>query len=430
MRRRAERAGRKQAPKTEQTVLGGVRQLLLPMVAGMVAAKQDLMSWVHQVGLAALKEILAADAERIAGPKGRHQPSRAHHHWGNAETELSFGGRRIRLERPRVRGNTGEMKLPSLEHFRQVDPLPERVVNQILLGVSTRGYESSLEPKPLHVRSRGISKSAASRHLVEHTAKKAKQDLSRRLEGVDLIAMMLDGIEVAGQAVVVALGIKTDGAKVPLGLWQGSTENAAVCTSLLQDLLSRGLKVEGRIFCVIDGGKGIRKALDDVFGRAVIVQRCQVHKLRNLRDHLPKNRHAYVIGVMREAYKSTSADTARKRLKALVAWLEENGHADAASSLREGMEETLTVLKLSLPPSLRRFLATTNAIENLHSHIRRVCRNVKRWRGGDMVRRWISLAMFSAEERFRRIRGYKELPALVRALRGDEQQLDGKHEAA
>ena len=395
-----------------------IRQLLLGMVAGMAAAKQDLMAWVQEVGLAALEEVFEADATVIAGPKGQHLLGRTHHRWGTTMAELPFGGRRIRIDRPRVRSKSGqEMKLPSVARFQAEDPLPERVVNQILLGVSTRGYGASLEPAPPGVKGRGTSKSAASRHLVERMGTKMRDYFSRRLDDVRLLVVMLDGIEIARHTVVVALGITEDGTKEPLGLWQGSTENAAVCTSLLQDLISRGLKVDGRILCAIDGGKGIRKAIDDVLGDLAVVQRCQLHKRRNLKNHLPKGAQTYVDRMLREAYGSTSVETARKRLRSLLSWLESNGHEDAAASLREGMEETLTVLKLDLPPMLRRSLATTNAIENTLGTVRRVTRNVKRWRGGGMARRWTAIGLVAAKKRFRRIKGHRELPALSAALR-------------
>ena len=395
-----------------------VRQLLLGMVAGMVAAKEDLLEWVQDMGLSALQEVFEADATTIAGPKGVHREERTHHRWGTTRTELPFGGRRIQVKRPRVRSKTGqEVTLPSIERFQAADPLPERVVNQILLGVSTRGYGASLSSVPAGVSSRGTSKSAASRHLVERMGSKMREYFSRRLEEVSLLALMLDGIEVARQTVVVALGVSADGTKQPLGLWQGSTENAAICTSLLQDLLGRGLKLDDKILCVIDGGKGIRKAIDDVLGDLAVVQRCQLHKRRNLKDHLAKGAQAYVDRTLREAYGSTGVDTARKRLRGLLSWLESNGHEDAAASLREGMDETLTVLKLELPLSLRRSLATTNAIENTLGTVRRVSRNVKRWKGGGMVRRWVAIGLITAQKRFRRIKGHRELPALVAALR-------------
>ncbi len=292
-----------------------VRQLLLGMVAGMTATKHDLMEWVHEVGLAALREIFEADATAITGPKGKHLADRTHHRWGTTDTELPFGGRRIQVQRPRVRTKSGEVRLPIVARFQAEDSLPERVLNQILLGVSTRGYGASLEPTPPGVRSRGTSKSAASRHLVERMGAKMRDYFSRPLHHLKLLVLMVDGIVVAGQTVVVALGITENGTKEPLGLWQGSTENAALCTSLLQGLIGRGLELEGRILCVIDGGKGIRKALEDVLGNVVVVQRCQLHKRRNVKDHLPKGAQVYVDRMLREAYGSTSAETARKRLR-------------------------------------------------------------------------------------------------------------------
>lgn len=418
MRSKAEKGPEKQG--AEESALGRVRQGLLSMVAGMTATKRDLLEWVQEIGLAALADVFEADVEAVAGPKGKHSMDRTHHRWGKTATELPFGGRRIRVERPRVRSKSGqEVTLPSLERFRAGDPVPERVLNQILLGVSTRGYGASLEPTPPGVSGRGTSKSAASRHLVERMGRKMQDYLSRRLDDVRLLALMLDGIEVAKHTVVVALGIREDGTKLPLGLWQGSTENAALCVSLLQDLIGRGLTVDGKLLCVIDGGKGIRKALDDVLGNLAVIQRCQLHKRRNLKDHLPKNAHSHVDRILREAYSSTNAETARKRLKSLVAWLEGNGHEDAAHSLREGMEETLTVLKLELPMSLRRSLSTTNAIENTLGTVRRVTRNVKRWKGGAMVRRWVAIGVLAAQKRFRRIKGHRDMAVLATALRGN-----------
>jgi len=268
MRRKSENEVRKQIARgAEAGILGRVRQLLLPMVAGIASTKAELTSWAHESGMQALGEMLRGDAEELAGSKGKHREDRTHYHWGRTNGELAFAGRRVQVERPRVRSKSGgESLLPTLEAFRREDPLPERVLNQILLGVSTRGYESSLERPLQRVRSRGTSKSAASRHLVSETRRKLSSFLSSRLEQVALLALMVDGIEIAGHTVVVSLGITEDGTKVPLGLWLGSTENAPLCTSMLQDLLGRGLRIEDRVLCVIDGGKGIRKALEDVLG--------------------------------------------------------------------------------------------------------------------------------------------------------------------
>jgi putative transposase len=425
MNKRTRKQGKKQTQERPNGVVNRVGQILLPMIAGIASTKQGLTEWVYEKGLETLDKLLREDAEEVAGPKGKHRQDRTHYHWGRTNGELSFGGRRIQVSRPRVRSKSGEESLlPHFEAFREQDPLSERVVKQILVGVSTRGYESSLEKPVARLKSRGTSKSAASRHLVTQTSKKLKDYLSRRLEELKLAALMVDGLEVAGHTVVVSLGITIDGTKVPLGLWLGSTENSRLCTAMLQELVDRGLRIDGQILCVIDGGKGIRKALDDVFGDLALIQRCHLHKLRNLQAHLPMKRYAYARQTMREAYRSTSADKARKRLQSLVSWLERNGYDEAAGSLREGMEQTLTVIKLGLPESLRKSLATTNAIENLIGTIRRVSRNVKRWRGPSMIRRWTALGVVTAEKRFRRIKGYRHMNDLCRALKSKEDSLD------
>lgn len=407
------------------------QQLLLPMIEGIVASRHELFSWIQQVGISALRELLEMDAVELAGPRGKHCAQRSHYRWGAAPIVLPFGGRKIVVPCPRVRAvGGGEAQLKSAAHFRASDPVPMRVLNQILLGVSTRGYQQSLEPVPAELSARGASKSTASRHLIARMRDKLRAQLTRRLENLDLLVLMIDGIEIAQRTVVVALGILSDGRKVVLGLWQGSTENAALCTSLLNDLIARGLKVEGRVLCVIDGGRGIRKALADVFGDLAVVHRCQAHKKRNLLDHLPPNRKAYVARMLTAAWNSDSAALAGRRLKTLLRWLENNGESGAAGSLREGMEETITVAKLDLPPALRSFLVTTNAIENLIGTARRVSRNVTRWRSGEMILRWTALGLIHAEQSFRRIRGYRHLLLLKRALRAQPSKLDLSEEAA
>jgi putative transposase len=426
VRKRAESIEAKQAGP-----IAAVGQLLLPMIAGIARSKQALLEWVHQVGLAALSEVFEYDAEQLAGAKGKHRSARSHYRWGTTFSELPFGGRRVKLRRPRVRATAGaEARLPSIEHFRAADQVPVRVLNQILLGVSTRGYENSLDPAPAGIAVRGASKSAASRHLVARMTHKMRTFLTRRLDDLELLVLMLDGLHIAHHTVVVALGILSDGRKVVLGLWQGSTENAVLCTALLQDLLGRGLKVNGQVLCVIDGGRGLRRALADVLGDLALVQRCVLHKKRNLLAHLPQTRHAHVSRALSEAWSSDSSELARRRLKTLIQWLERNGEDGAAASLREGMEETLTVLKLQLPASLRGFLLTTNAIENLIGSVRRLTRNVTRWRSGDMIARWSATAIFNAEHNFRRVRGYRYLPILARALRHDTAKIDQSEQAA
>ena len=414
MTKRAEKAERTQGKNGAGPELA---HLVEPMLAGMTTTRHHLLAWVHAHGLAALDAVFREEAVALAGPKGRQQAARTHHHWGTTATELTFGGRRVQVPRPRVRGTTGgEATLPSVAVFRGRDPLTARMMQQLLAGVSTRQYEASLEARPSGRRTRGSSKSAVSRTVVRRTRQRLQAQLTRRLEGLELVALFMDGVVVAQQTVIVALGITREGHKEPLGLRLGSTENAVVCTELLQDLLARGLPLDGRVLCVIDGGKGLRKALGDVLGDAAVIQRCQLHKGRNLDALVPKGRQAYVRAALRRAYQAASAVAARRQLRALATWLERNGHADAGASVREGLEETLTVLKLGLPPTLRRFFATTNCIENLIGTLRHVTRNIKRWRDGDMRRRWIALGLQRATERFRRIKRHHELGALVTAL--------------
>jgi transposase-like protein len=412
------RTGKAGATQAGNETGGALAEALTPLIAGMTATRTHLLEWVHTLGVDALQAVFTAEAEALAGPKGKHQPERTHHHWGRTATELTFGGRRIQVARPRVRSCAGhEAILPAVAAWRARDPLTARVLAQILVGVSTRGYASSLEAGPPGAPSRATSKSAVSRQLGQRLTATLAAQLEQRLDGVEVLALFLDGVVIAGQTVIVVLGLTRDGQKRPLGLRLGSTENAVVCTELLQDLLGRGLVITERVLCVIDGGKGLRKAVQDVLGTAAVIQRCQLHKARNLQALLPKARQAHVRATMRRAYRAASADAARRQLKALGSWLESNGHVDAAASLREGLEETLTVLTLQLPTRLQRFFATTNCIENLIGTVRQVTRNVKRWRDGRMIRRWVGLALGRAATRFRRIKGHGELTTLTTALR-------------
>jgi len=302
MTKRTARAPRTQAKNSAGPAPG---HLVEPMLAGMMTTRQHLLAWVHAHGLAALDELFREEAVALAGPKGRHQPQRTHHHWGTAATELTFGGRRVQVRRPRVRPTIGgEATLPSVAAFRDRDPLTARMMQQLLAGVSMRDYDGSLEARPSGRATRGSSKSAVSRTVVRRTRQRLHEHLARRLDGLEVVALFMDGVVVAQQTVIVAPAITRDGGKIPLGLRLGSTENAVVCTELLQDLLARGLTLDGRVLCVIDGGKGLRKALGDVFGDAAVVQRCQLHKGRNLDAVVPKARQAYVRGAVRRAYRA------------------------------------------------------------------------------------------------------------------------------
>lgn len=426
MRMKTEDGAGKQTAGVLRDVGERVTQALLPMMEGVLSAKQDLLAFMQAMGHAAVKRVFEDEVGELVGPAGKHQRERKRYRWGTVAAEFTLGGRRVTLARPRVRERGGEragkggqeVPLASVAQFQSHDALPETVLNQILLGVTTRKYAGSLEAVPKEWDPHGTSKSSASRHLVATTRKKVAEFLSRRLDDVALAALMVDGVEIGKHTVVVALGITQSGEKVPLGLEVGSTENAALCVSLLQSLLSRGLKVGDRVLCVIDGGKGIRRAIDDVLGDMAVIQRCQVHKRRNVLRLVPERCHAYVRRAMKDAYASGSADAARKQLKRLSEWLEREGHDSAAASLREGLEETLAVLKLGLSGALRDFFATTNPIENMIGTLRDVSHNVKRWQKGDMVKRWAGIGLVQASKRFRRIKGHGRISTLIVALRG------------
>ena len=306
----------------------GLQALLRPMVEGIEASRQGLLELFHAAGVEALGRQLADEVEAVVGPKRRRNPTREAYRWGSTASEFVLGGRQVALPRPRVRRRDGgEMSLPSVRAFQDEDPFTERVIEQALVGVSQRRYGRSLEPLAESVPERATSKSAVQRRLVAGTRRLLGAWLRRDLSDFQPLILMIDGLEVAGHTLVVALGIARDGTKRVLGLREGATENAALCTGLLQELLERGLAMPPRFLAVLDGGKGLRKAVRAVFGDATHVQRCQLHKRRNVRDHLPKQLQARVDRLMVEAYQSARFDLAKRRLEQLARWLEHAGHA-------------------------------------------------------------------------------------------------------
>ena len=390
---------------------------LSPSMPLMSDPAATLSEFVVEAGLEEFGKLIEEEVSRVAGPRGKKRPDRQASRWGCRPARFPMGGRTITLDVQRVRMQTGgEMTLTSVARFQGGDVLAERVVKQILSNVSTRGYEGTLEPPPRGVKTAGASKSAANRRFVAATQARVQAELARSLEDLRPVALFLDGINISGSWIIAAIGVEPDGKKNVLGLRLGSTENAVLCADLLQELLGRGLRIDGAVLFVIDGGKGLRKALTDVFGNRAVIQRCQLHKMRNVETYLPRAKRAYVLGQMRTAYKAQSPSTARKLLTQLASWLERDGHEDAAGSVREGLEETLTVLKLNLGSTLTRSFSTTNAIENLMSSIRRTTRNVKTWRNPSMIRRWVGLSVLQAQKTFRRIKGHSQLSTLVAAL--------------
>jgi putative transposase len=306
------------------------------------------------------------------------------------------------------------------QHFADRDPLSRIVLERMLAGVSCRRYGRVGEPVGAEVEAeaRGVSKSAISRTFIERTREALGELMARRLDDVRLAVLMLDGIELKGRTCLVALGITSDGVKIPLGLWEGSTENATVATALLSDLVERGLDTTQGVLCVLDGSKALRKAVRDVLGERAPVQRCVRHKERNVLDHLPERDRAGVRRRLRGAWDERDHDRALDRLEQLAGELERS-HPGAAASLREGMAETLTLTRLGITGSLRRTLASTNPIESMIECVRRTARNVKRWQSGEMALRWTAAGMLEAERQFRRIIGYQQLAKLAMAIERD-----------
>jgi transposase-like protein len=398
------------------------RQRHLPLVDLLIDTRAELMELAVASGLKVLTTMLEEDRTAICGPRYAHQPEREASRAGTVPSEVVLGGRKVALQRPRVRANAAEVPLPTFQLMASEDPLNRRVVEQMLVGVATRQYARSLEPVPSTMPARGMSKSAVSRRFVVKTAAQLAAWRSTALDAIDLVALLIDGVHIGEHCIIVALGIDDTGAKHALGLWDGSTENAAVCQSLLADLQSRGLRTDRSLLVILDGSKALHKAVTQTLGPAGLIHRCHVHKLRNILEHLPEGQRPWVRAIVARAYKQVDVATARRLLHDLARRLEDR-YPGAAASVREGLDETLTILTLGLSDRLRQSLATTNAIESLISRTRHVKRNVKRWRGGQMVLRWTAAAILEAVKGFRRLKGHKDMPKLVAALRARDRQL-------
>ena len=394
----------------------------LPLVDLLVDTRAELMELAIASGLRVLTTMLEADRTAICGPRYAHQTERDASRAGTVPSEVVLGGRKVALRRPRVRANGAEVPLPTFQLMASEDPLNRRVVEQMLVGVATRQYARSLEPLPATMPARGTSKSAVSRRFVVKTTAQLAAWRSTALDAIDLVALLIDGIHIGEHCIIVALGIDHTGAKHALGLWDGSTENAAVCQSLLADLQSRGLRTDRSVLVILDGSKALHKAVTQTVGSAALIHRCQVHKLRNILEHLPEGQRPWVRAIVARAYKQVDVAAARGLLQDLARRLEDR-YPSAAASVREGLDETLTILTLGLSDRLRQSLATTNAIASLISRTRHVKRNVKRWRGGQMILRWTAAAILEAVKGFRRLKGHKDMPKLVAGLRARDQQL-------
>ncbi len=393
-------------------------QVIVSMAGIAESAKEGLLALAVGTGLQVMAAMFGEDAERLCGPESKHNPGRAGYRHGAGAGSVTLGGRRVPVTRPRVRAadGSGELRLPSYDLFSSTEILGQMALEKMLAGLSSRRYSAGLEPagQAVEAAAAATSKSAVSRRFVAATETALAELMARRLDGLDLVAFMVNGVHFGEHTCVVALGIGIDGTKHPLAVEEGSTENATLVTGLITGLRDRGLDVTKPILAVLDGAKALSRAVKDVFDKPLI-HRCQQHKIRNVRDRLPEKMRTVAEKRMRAAYHAESALKAEGLLTELAAELGKI-HPGAAASLREGMAETLTILRLGVPPALARTLHSTNPIESMIEICREHSKNVKRWRDGTMALRWCAAGMLEADHQFRRVNGHLHLPKLRAAL--------------
>lgn len=386
--------------------------------------RQGLLAASVAIGLEVMGELVDAEVTELAGAKGKHDPNRSVYRHGREDGKVTLGGRRIPVRRPRLRAVAGEggveheVCLESYDTFASVDLLSEHMVASVLAGLSGRRYHSALEPvgEAVEASSSATSQSSVSRRFIAATAERLVAFRSRPLDDQRWLIVFVDGFDFAGHTMVGALGVTADGTKVPLSVVEGSTENATVVRGLITNLRDRGLDVSEGVLFVIDGGKALAKAIGEVFGEQAVIARCRVHKERNVLDHLPEGERLWVRRKLRAAWTNPDAVEAEAALTALAGQLKKV-NPDAASSLREGLADTLTVTRLGVTGSLLKTVMSTNPMESMIEIVRDHARNVKHWQGGDMRLRWAAAGMLAASTQFRRVKGYRQLPALAVALR-------------
>jgi transposase-like protein len=400
--------GKPELPEELAAVLGDI--------AGV--AREGLLALSVAAGMAVMQAMFEQEITEAVGPKGRHDAARTAVRHGRERGSVTLGGRKVEVTRPRARTLEGaEVALAAYQEFAAEDQLTAVVMEKMLAGVATRRQARTLEPVGLAVSgaAKSTSRSAVSRRFVRETETALDDLLAAPLASLGIKVLMIDGVHMADHCMVVALGIGADGTKTPLGLWEGATENKAVVTALLADLVERGLSAEGGLLAVVDGGKALAAGLKAVFGNTVVIQRCQIHKRRNVIEHLPEAERAWVgrklDAILADANPDRGEQAARDLAKAL-----ERKHPGAAASLREGLPELFTVARLGITGTLARTLISSNPIESMFSIARRVNRNVTRWRDGMMVMRWTAAGMKQAATQFRRVKGHKQMPALITAL--------------
>jgi transposase-like protein len=383
--------------------------------------REGLLAMAVSAGLAVMGSLMEESVTALCGPKGKHDPGRSAVRHGAEDGSVTLGGRRVGVRRPRVRATdgSGELPVPAYDLFSSSELLGEMAMAKMLAKLSTRRYRAGLEPVGAQVEAtaRSTSKSAVSRRFVEATETALAELLAADLSELDLVALMVDGVHFADHLLVVAMGVGIDGTKHPLAALEGSTENATLVTDLLVGLRDRGLDVTRPVLVVLDGSKALSAAVRAVFDHPVMA-RCQLHKIRNVVSKLPEALGSTVAKKMRAAYRMNSALAAQAALESLARDLAKS-HPGAAGSLGEGLAETLTVMRLGVPPTLARTLRTTNPIESMIEICRDHSANVKRWRDGQMALRWCAAGMVEATKQFRKVNGFLHLPVLRKALEAE-----------
>ncbi len=377
----------------------------------MVGGKQALDAAMLEIGRLTAETIMYMEREEKAGPD-YHPTSPGLHKWASQRGSIYVGDQKISVEHPRLRSPDGEVSLRTYEQLKQRDGFSEKLLGQVLRGMSARNYEETVTEAG---KAFGVTPSSVSRHLVEATAKQLAQFKERRLDDFQPFAMFLDTVHRGGQAFIVALGIDLEGIKAPLGFWEGATENHEICEELLADLERRGLKLSKRVLWVTDGGGGIIKTLKDRYGKKLIHQRCTIHKDRNIQRHLPKRYRKEAHRLLTTALEQNSYKDAKKMLKDFERWLRDINES-AADSLLEALEEILTLHKLKVPALLRKTLHSTNPIESMFSMVRDCESNIKRYRTSKMRQRWLAAVLLHCEQRFKRVKGQASIKAVVAAI--------------
>jgi transposase-like protein len=388
--------------------------LVLDPAEAMAMLQDSMTDFATEMGLKVARLLLDDEVNQRCGFRYERVPERQVTRYGRQRGMVVIAGQKLPVERPRVRytQRCGEAELENYACLQSPEAMPQSVLRRLVRGVSCRDYEDVVD---MAREGFGVKKSSVSRSFVKASAKVVRELAERCFDGVRFPVIYIDGTPYGGEAMIAAMGITEDGTKRLLGVRQGATENAAVCTALLEDLCSRGLDTSSPTLLVLDGAKALHAAVKRVWGQNALIQRCQVHKQRNVRQHLPQKHWEGLSRQLNAAYHETDYDQALKGLKTTARWLEQL-NPDAAASLREGMEETLTVVRLGVPELLRRTLATTNPIESAFSVAENVTRRVKCWREGDMRQRWCIAGLMRAESKFRRVKGHRHMAHLLKAL--------------